>query len=108
MRNIYLTDSDEAAIVDFVEDHEELYDKTHEKFKEKARKDCFWEQYASNHNLSVKVRKALFGSERTHYGKLTQSQVCPGAQGNDRQNWIQDKFFEDSHQPEGPQQIFCI
>ena len=28
MTNIYLTDSDEEAIVDFVKDHEELYDKT--------------------------------------------------------------------------------
>ena len=28
MTNIYLTDSDEEAIVDFVKDHEELYDKS--------------------------------------------------------------------------------
>ena len=40
MTNIYLTDSDEEAIVDFVTDHDELYDKTNEHFKEKARKEC--------------------------------------------------------------------
>ena len=28
MTNIYLTDSDKEATVDFVKDHEELYDKT--------------------------------------------------------------------------------
>ena len=28
MKNIYLTDSDEEAIVDFVKDHEEIYNKT--------------------------------------------------------------------------------
>ena len=30
MTNIYLTDSDNEAIVDFVRDHEELYNKTSE------------------------------------------------------------------------------
>ena len=34
---ICLTDSDEKAIVDFVKDHEELYDKTNKHFKDKAR-----------------------------------------------------------------------
>ena len=43
MMNIYLTDSHEEAMVDFVKDHENLYDKTHEKFQDKARKDCLWE-----------------------------------------------------------------
>ena len=40
MANICLTDSDEEAIVDFVKDHGELYDKTNENLKDKARKDC--------------------------------------------------------------------
>ena len=37
---IDLTDSDEEAIVDFVKDPEELYDKTSEYFKDKAREEC--------------------------------------------------------------------
>ena len=40
MTNIYLMDLDKEAIVDFVKDHEELYDKTNEHFKDKARKEC--------------------------------------------------------------------
>ena len=36
MTNVYLTNSDEAAIVDFVKDHEELFNKTKEHFKDKA------------------------------------------------------------------------
>ena len=32
MANSYLTDSDEKAIVDFVKDREELYNKTNEMF----------------------------------------------------------------------------
>ena len=41
MTNIYLTDLDEEAIVDYVKDHEELYDKTNEHFKDTARMEQF-------------------------------------------------------------------
>ena len=44
MTNIYVTDSDEEAIVGFVKDHEELYNKSDEYFKDKARKGCLWKQ----------------------------------------------------------------
>ena len=40
MMKTYLIDSDEEAVVDFVNHHEELYNKTQEKFKDKARQDC--------------------------------------------------------------------
>ena len=39
MNNIYLTGSNEVAIVDFVKNHEELYDKTNEHFKDKVSKE---------------------------------------------------------------------
>ena len=58
--NIYLTDSDEEAIVDFVEDHEWLY-KTNEHFKDKARKKYKWERFSRSPN-SVKVWKTWFES----------------------------------------------
>ena len=47
MTNIYLTDSEEA-IMDFVKDHEELYDKTNEHFKEKTRKECLSERFTNS------------------------------------------------------------
>ena len=37
----YLTDSDEEAIVDFVEDHEALYDKTNEHFRTRSGRNSF-------------------------------------------------------------------
>ena len=40
MTNIYLTDFDKEAIVDFLKDYEELKNKTNEHFKDKARKQC--------------------------------------------------------------------
>ena len=39
MTNIHLMNSDEEAIVDFVKDHMEFYDKTNEHFNYKARKE---------------------------------------------------------------------
>ena len=39
MTNIYLTDSNEEFIADFVKDHEELCNQTQNKFKDNARKD---------------------------------------------------------------------
>ena len=71
--NLFLTDSDEETIVDFVKDHEELYDKTSEQIKDKARKEFLWEQFAKSHKLSDKVCKTWFDSQRTRYEKLTQS-----------------------------------
>ena len=55
--NINLTDFEEEAIVEFVKDHEELYDKTNEHLKDKARKQCLAEHLTNSHKLSVKVCK---------------------------------------------------
>ena len=65
--------SGEEVILDFVMDHEELYSKTHKKSKDKTTKDCLWERFTSSHNLSVKVQKTWFKSQRTHYGNFAQS-----------------------------------
>ena len=37
MKSIFLSDSDEEAIVEFVKQHEELYDKTNDSFKDKQK-----------------------------------------------------------------------
>ena len=63
MTNIYLKDSDKETIVDFVKDHEELYDKTNKHFKDK---------------LSVKVCKPWFNSQRTRYNNLRQEELDSG------------------------------
>ena len=41
MESIFLSDSDEEAIVEFVKQHEELYDKTNDSFKDKKKKKDF-------------------------------------------------------------------
>ena len=59
MKSIFLSDSDEEAIVEFVEQHEELY-KTHMKFKDKQRMEELWERLAASRNLSVYTVKKWF------------------------------------------------
>ena len=44
MKSIFLSDSDEEAIVEFVKQPEELYDKTNDSFKDKQKKERLWEQ----------------------------------------------------------------
>ena len=61
---IFLSDSDEEAIVEFVKQHEELYNKTHAKFKDKQRKECLWERLAATRNLSVSTVKKWFETQR--------------------------------------------
>ena len=42
-------------MIDFVNNQNEFYNKTNNMFKNKVRKDCLWERFASNCNFSVKV-----------------------------------------------------
>ena len=71
MKSIFLSDSDEETIVEFVKQHEELYDKSHGKFKDKQTKERLWERLAASRNLSVNTVKRWFETQCTRYGKLT-------------------------------------
>ena len=61
MKSIFLSDSDEEAIMEFVKLHEELfnYDKTNDNFKDKQKKERLWEQLAATRNLPIKTVKRL-------------------------------------------------
>ena len=73
MKSIFLSDSDEEAMVDFMKQHEELFNKTHAKFKEKHRKEGLWKTVAASRNFIVSTVKKLFETQCTGYGKLTQT-----------------------------------
>ena len=51
MKSIILSDSDEEAIMEFVKQQEELYDKTKDSFKDKQKKERLWESLAAVRNL---------------------------------------------------------
>ena len=48
MKSIFLSDSDKEAIMEFVKQNEELYDKTKDSFKDKQKKERLWEQLAES------------------------------------------------------------
>ena len=92
MKSIFLSDSDEEAIVEFVKEHKEL-DKTNDKFKDKQRKKGLWERLAASRNLSVNNVKKWFETQCTRYGKLTQMKSGQAAEKSiERQTWLKDSF----------------
>ena len=93
MKSIFLSDSDEETIVDFVKQHEELYDKTHMKFKDKQRKEGLWKTVAASRNLSVNTVKKWLETQSTRYGKLTHTKIGQAAvKSTERQTWLRDSF----------------
>ena len=93
IKSIFLSDSDEEAILEFVKHNAELYDKTHTKFKDKQRKEGFWERLAASRNLSVTNVKNWFENHRTRYGKLTHSKSGQAAvKSTERQTWFRHSF----------------
>ena len=73
--------------------HKKLFDKTHAKFKDKHRKGGLWETVAASRNLPVSTVKKWFKTQRTRYGKLTQTKSGPAAaKSKKRQTWLKDSF----------------
>ena len=73
MKSIFLSVSDEEAIVEFIKQHEQFYDKTNDKFKDKQKKETLWETLAATTNLPVSTLKNRLETQCTRYGKLTQT-----------------------------------
>ena len=93
MKSIFLSDSDKEAIVEFVKQHEELYDKTNDSFKDKQKMEGLWEQLAATRNLPVKTVKKWFNTQCTRYGKLTQLKSGQAAEkSTEWQTWLKDSF----------------
>ena len=93
MKSIFLNDSDEEAIVEFVKQHEELYDNTNDSFKDKQKKKGLWEQLAATRNLPVKTVKKWFDTQCSRYGKLTQTKSGQGAEkSTEQQTWLKDSY----------------
>ena len=80
MKSIFLSDSDEKVIVEFVKQHEEINDKTNNSFKDEQTKEKLWEQQAATRNLPVKTVKKWFETKHTRYGKLTQTKSGKAAE----------------------------
>ena len=93
MMSIFLSDSDEEAIVEFIKQHEELYDKTNDSLKDKQKKERLWEQLAATRDLPVKTVKKWFETQQPRYGQLTQTKSGQAAEkSTEQQTWLKDSF----------------
>ena len=80
MKSIFLSDSDEEAIMEFVKLDEELYDKANNSFKDKQKTERLWETLAATRKLPANTVKKWFETQRTRYSKLTQTKSGQAAE----------------------------
>ena len=83
------TDSQETAIMEFVKEHPELYDKEHERFHDRQKKEALWAEISAELKLQPFDVRRWFKSQRTRYGKLSklQSGKAP-REMTKRQSWV--------------------
>ena len=83
------TDSQETAIVEFVKEHPELYDKEHARFHDRQKKEALWAEISAELKLQPFDVRRWFESQRRHYGKLSklQSGQAP-REMTKRQSWV--------------------
>ena len=83
------TDSQEIAIVEFVKEHPEMYDKEHGRFHDRHRKEALWAEISAELKLQPFDVRRWFESQRTRYGKLSklQSGQAP-REMTKRQSWV--------------------
>ena len=83
------TDSQETAIVEFVKEHPELYDKEHAHFHDRQKKEALWAEISAELKLQPFDVRRWFESQRTCYGKLSklQSGQAP-REMTKRQSWV--------------------
>ena len=82
------TDSQETAIVEFVKEHPELYDKEHAHFHDR-QKEALWAEISAELKLQPFGVRRGFESQRTRYGKL--SKLQPGqvpSEMTKRHSWV--------------------
>ena len=83
------TDSQEIAIVEFVKEHPEMYNKEHRHFHDRHRKEALWAEISAELKLQPFDVRRWFESQRTRYGKLSklQSGQAP-REMTKRQSWV--------------------
>ena len=93
------TDSQETAIVEFVKEHPELYDKEHARFHDRQKKEALWAEISAELKLQPFDVRRWFESQRTCYGKLSKLQSGQAPREiTKRQSWVyQQRGFLKTH-----------
>ena len=91
------TDSQETAIVEFMKEHPELYDKEHARFHDRQKKEALWAEISAELKLQPFDVRRWFESQRTRYGKLSKLQSGQAIREmTKRQSWVYQQmgFFK--------------
>ena len=93
------TDSQENAIVEFLKEHPELYDKEHGRFHNRRRKEALWAEISAELKLQPFDVRRWFESQRTCYGKLSKQQSGQAPREmTKKQSWVyQQMGFLETH-----------
>ena len=90
-----LTEEEEEAMVEFLTEHEVLYNKKLQDYRDKNKKQALWDEIAATLGKDVKLLQTWYDSVRTRYGKILKDNKKSGS-GLDhliqRQQWIFTKF----------------
>ena len=92
-----LTRAQEVSMVEWLQDHPELFDKADASYKDSAKKKVLWDEKAKQLDQeSGDMLMTWYRSMRTRYGKLYKIQNKSGAgtaqQATQRDQWILDNF----------------
>ena len=93
------TNRKETAIVEFVKEHPELYDKEHARFHNRKKKEAFWAEISAELMLQPFDVRRWFEFQRMRYGKLSKLQSSQASREmTKRQSWVyQQMAFLKSH-----------
>ena len=83
------TDSQENAIVEFVKEHPELYDKEHGRFHDRQIKEALWAEISAEVKLQPFDVRRWFECQGTRYGELSKQQSGQASREmTKRQSWV--------------------
>ena len=100
------TDSQETAIVEFVKEHPEFYDKEHARFHDRQKKEALWAEISAELKLQPFDVRRWFESQRTRYGKLSKLQFGQAPRKmTKRQSWVYQQMGFPISDERGPAEV---
>ena len=96
---IFLTDEQEEQAVEFIRQHEEMYDRVNSMYHNRDRKDRLWDECSALIGVPKKEIQRWYDSQRSRYGRFKSGKSGQAAESlTTRQAWLKEKFaFLDSH-----------
>ena len=86
-------DREEDAIIEFLQNHPEIYNKEHVRYADKYHKGALWVQVVKELRLDVNDVKYWYTSKRTTFGKVSKNKSGQAPSSyTPRQKWVYDRM----------------